>query len=57
MLRRHERDLPCAVFRERVLRVYESRLDDFVPAVWGRQAVLRHDARGEATVGSGSGVA
>ena len=47
VLRRHERYLLCAVLCERVTRMYESRLDDFLPAVRGGQALLR-DARGEA---------
>lgn len=47
VLRRHEPYLLRAVFSEGVVRMYESRLDDFLSAVRGGQAVLR-DARGEA---------
>lgn len=42
MLRRHERDLSCAMLCERVARVHESRLDDFLAAVGCGQAVLHH---------------
>ncbi len=47
VLRRHERYLLCVVFRKGVARMHESRLDDFLSAVGGGQAVLR-DASGEA---------
>jgi hypothetical protein len=40
VLWRHERDLLGAVFGERVPGVHETRLDDFLPAVRGRQAML-----------------
>src|SRR5258708_29161698 len=40
VLRRHERYLLCGVLCEGVARMYESRLDDFLPAVRGRQALL-----------------
>ena len=40
VLRRHERDLLRGVLRERVARVHEARLDDFLPAVGRGQAVL-----------------
>jgi hypothetical protein len=39
MLRRHERDLLCAVLCERVARVHESRFDHFLPAVGRWKAV------------------
>jgi hypothetical protein len=45
MLRRHERDLLCAVLRERVARVHESRFDHFLPVVGRRKAVLRRAGR------------
>jgi len=42
VLWRHKRDLLCAVLRERVEGMHESRLDDFLPAVGRRQAMLCH---------------
>ena len=39
MLRRHERDLLCAVLCERVARAHESRFDHFLPAVGRWKAV------------------
>ena len=47
VLRRHEPYLLFAVFCEGVMWMYESRLNDFLSAVRGGQAMLR-DARGEA---------
>src|SRR5882672_5199880 len=54
VLRRHECDLLRAVFRERDLRVHESRLDDFLSTI-GRRQALQQCTGGEARRAEGGG--
>ena len=42
MLRRHEHDLLEAVFSERIRRVHEMHLNDFLSTVRRKQVVLHH---------------